>query len=245
MVNVLYASNNCLILPCKTICEMTIKTNIEEVRNQLMDSVKLVAVSKTHSSELIQEVYNEGLRDFAENKVQELVGKQAKLPSDIQWHFIGHLQTNKVKYIVPFVHLIHSVDSLKLLQAIDKEAIKNQCVVNCLLQIHIAKEDTKFGFSEEELINMLTTLELEQLTHVRICGLMGMATFTNDENIVHQEFAQLASIYKKVKETYFKENIDFTELSMGMSDDYLIAMKEGSTMVRIGSIIFGERDYSK
>jgi len=224
---------------------MTIKTNIEEVRNQLMDSVKLVAVSKTHSSELIQEVYNEGLRDFAENKVQELVGKQAKLPSDIQWHFIGHLQTNKVKYIVPFVHLIHSVDSLKLLQAIDKEAIKNQCVVNCLLQIHIAKEDTKFGFSEEELINMLTTLELEQLTHVRICGLMGMATFTNDENIVHQEFAQLASIYKKVKETYFKENIDFTELSMGMSDDYLIAMKEGSTMVRIGSIIFGERDYSK
>jgi len=222
---------------------MSIAENIDQIKSKLPASVQLVAVSKTKPSEFLREAYNQGQRAFGENKVQEMVGKYEELPKDIQWHFIGHLQTNKVKYIAPFVHLIHGVDSFKLLKSIDAEAKKIDRVIPCLLQFHIAEEDTKFGFSTDEALEMLNSEEFKSLKHVNISGVMGMATFTNDDNQVRKEFAFLKTILAKLKSEYFAEAPDFKEISMGMSGDYRIAVEEGSTMVRIGSTIFGERQY--
>ena len=222
---------------------MSIAENIDQIKSKLPASVQLVAVSKTKPAEFIREAYNQGQRAFGENKVQEMVGKYEELPKDIQWHFIGHLQTNKVKYIAPFVHLIHGVDSFKLLKSIDAEAKKIDRVIPCLLQFHIAEEDTKFGFSTDEALEMLNSEEFKSLKHVNISGVMGMATFTNDDNQVRKEFAFLKTILAKLKSEYFAEAPDFKEISMGMSGDYRIAVEEGSTMVRIGSTIFGERQY--
>jgi pyridoxal phosphate enzyme (YggS family) len=204
----------------------------EELR---LSNISLVAVSKTKPVEDILELYNLGHRDFGENYVQELVEKAEKLPNDIRWHFIGHLQTNKVKSIVPFIYLIHGVDSLKLLKEIDKQAEKNKRVIDCLLQIHIAQEETKFGFDETELLN----LELKQFLNVRIKGLMGMASLTDDMNKIRIEFKFLKSLFEKLK----IQNPALTILSIGMSADYKIAIEEGSNMVRIGSLLFGERNY--
>jgi PLP dependent protein len=198
--------------------------------------VTLVAVSKTKSVEETKELYDLGQRDFGENYVQELVEKQIQLPKDIRWHFIGHLQSNKVKQIAPFIHLIQSVDSLKLLQEINKQAEKNDRVIDCLLQVHIAQEETKFGLDETEL-NELLAGSITRLPNVRTCGLMGMASFTDDMNKVKKEFRILKSLFDKFKIHHSAFNI----LSMGMSSDYLIAVEEGSTMVRIGSLIFGSR----
>lgn len=203
-------------------------------------NVTLVAVSKTKPVEDILALYALGHRDFGENYVQELVEKQRVLPADIRWHFIGHLQRNKVKHIAPFVHLIHGVDSLKLLQEIDKQAAKYQRVVDVLLQVHIASEETKFGLNEEELRQLLDQLKRSPLTHVRVCGLMGMASFTDDNEQIRREFQYLKSLY----DTFAAEvipNVHFTILSMGMSGDYAIAIEEGSNMVRIGSLLFGSR----
>ena len=196
-------------------------------------NVTLVAVSKTKPVEDILTLYQLGQRDFGENYVQELVTKAAQLPKDIRWHYIGHLQSNKVKQIASFVHLIHGVDSLKLLNEINKQAEKNNRVINCLLQLHIAQEETKFGLDEEELSNVLKC----QFNNVQICGLMGMASFTSDMNKVRNEFKNLKRIFDKLRLSGFR----LTTLSMGMSADFRIAMEEGSNMVRIGSLIFGER----
>jgi len=204
----------------------------------------MVAVSKTHSVEEIMEAYQTGQRCFAENKAQELSAKQPLLPSDIEWHFIGHLQSNKVKYIAPFVSLIHSVDSLKLLQVIDKEASKNGRTISCLLQFHIAEEDTKFGLDIEEAEEILESKAYRELKNISIAGIMGMATFTDDYDQVRREFRHLKAIFDQLKGKYFAHDPAFREISMGMSDDYEIAVSEGSTLVRIGSSIFGARIYT-
>ncbi len=222
---------------------MTIKSNIQTIRQHIPTHVQLVCVSKFNPNELILEAYETGERVFGESKVQELCDKQEALPKDINWHFIGHLQTNKIKYLVPFVSLIHGVDSYKLLQEIDKQAAKAGKVVNCLLQVHIAAEETKFGFSAEELIYTLTGNEWKELKNVQICGLMGMATFTENRDQIQMEFKNLKSLFDKVKSDFFSESSSFSELSMGMSDDYEIAIEEGSTMIRVGSLIFGQRMY--
>lgn len=202
---------------------------------------KLVAVSKTHPPEAIMELYHAGQRIFGENRVKELEIKSEVLPADIEWHFIGPLQTNKVKYIASFVQLIHSVDSLKLLEEINKQAIKHQRVINCLLEIKIAREATKQGFELEEAIAALTDPMLPTLSNVRIIGVMGMATFTEDNIQIAHEFRYLKKGFEKIKERFFADDPAFCELSMGMSGDYKIALQEGSTMVRIGSLLFGER----
>jgi pyridoxal phosphate enzyme (YggS family) len=199
----------------------------------------LVAVSKTKPVADIQALYNSGQRDFGENYVQELVEKEAQLPKDIRWHFIGHLQSNKVKYIASFVHLIHGVDSISLLKEINKQAVKNNRIINCLLQVHIAEEETKFGFGLHELENQLH--ELDGLKNVNVCGLMGMASFSDDTNKVRGEFKKLKSMFSKLEIRNTKLEI----LSMGMSGDYIIAVEEGSNMVRIGSLLFGGREYNK
>ncbi len=201
----------------------------------------LVAVSKTKPNEAILRLYEQGQRIFGENRVQELTQKYETLPKDIEWHLIGHLQTNKVKYIAPFVQLIHSVDSLKLLQEIDKQAAKNDRTIDCLLQMYIADENTKFGLSEIEAFDLLDTNAYADMQHIRIVGVMGMATFTNDTTQVRNEFKQLKYIFKQFKQKYFAEKDYFKEISMGMSGDYRIAIEEGSTMVRIGSLLFGNR----
>jgi len=198
----------------------------------------LVAVSKTKPNEAIKELYDLGQRDFGENYVQELVDKQASLPLDIRWHFIGHLQSNKVKYIAPFVHLIHGVDSFKLLQEINKQAIKNNRVIDCLLQVHIAQEETKFGMDEHELADAIDAAAT--LSNVNIKGLMGMASFSSDTQVLKNEFNHLQSLYQK-----YQLNNTFSILSMGMSSDYTLAIESGSNLVRIGSLLFGTRDYSK
>lgn len=217
-------------------------TMIEEISKTLAaHHVKLVAVSKTHPPERILEVYREGQRIFGENRVQEMLLKQAALPQDIEWHLIGHLQTNKVKMIAPFVQMIHSVDSLALLQEIDKQALKSGRVIDCLLQFHIAAETTKFGFSEPEVEEILRNPDYKSLQNVRICGVMGMATFTDDQNQVRQEFKTLKAIFDRLKKRFFADIPWFKEISMGMSGDWQIAVEEGSTMVRIGSLIFGAR----
>jgi hypothetical protein len=200
-----------------------------------------VAVSKTKPNELIMEAYKSGQRDFGENYVQELISKHEQLPEDIRWHFIGHLQSNKVKYIAPFVHLIHGIDSLKLLKEVDKQAARNKRKINCLLQVHIASEETKFGFSAEECFDLVKNGEIEKLQNVHVCGLMGMATNTGDEKRIREEFKGLKQLLLRLQEL----KPSMKTLSMGMSSDYLMAVEEGSNMIRIGSTIFGERDYSQ
>ncbi len=223
---------------------MSVAENTERIKSSLPDHVQLIAVSKTKPAELLMEAYNCGQRAFGENKIQELGLKSEELPKDIEWHFIGHLQTNKIKYIAPFVQLIHGVDTFKLLKAINTEAKKINRVIPCLLQFYIAEEETKYGFSLSEVEEMLNSDEFKLLNHVKISGVMGMATYTDDEVRIRKEFASLKTYFDKLKTVYFIESPDFKEISMGMSGDYLIAIEEGSTMVRIGSTIFGERAYN-
>ena len=218
-----------------------IAANIISLKQLLSPSVRLVAVSKTRPVADIMEAYNAGQRCFGENRVQEILQKKDHLPRDIEWHLIGHLQRNKVKFIVPFISMIQSVDSLKLLSAINEEASKISRVVDILLQVHIAREETKFGFSREELEEMMSSAELAGLKHTRICGVMGMATFTSDFVQVQMEFRSLAELFSELKKKYFHADEHFREISMGMSGDYEIAIKEGSTIIRVGSLIFGER----
>jgi pyridoxal phosphate enzyme (YggS family) len=220
---------------------MNIKNNIETYTQSLPKGCNLIAISKTQTIAKIQEAYHAGQRAFGENKAQELVQKYESLPKDILWHMVGHLQSNKVKYIASFVHLIHSVDSLKLLQEIDKQARKNSRMINCLLQIHIADEETKFGFSASEAIELLQSDTLNNLTNVKITGLMGMATLTQDVNKIRGEFRTLKALFEKIKFLSLTGNTEMKELSMGMSSDYTLATEEGSTMVRVGTGIFGER----
>lgn len=215
--------------------------HIINIQREMPPNVTLVAVTKTRPIELLEEAYSLGLRNFGENRVQEMVDKQPLLPADIKWHQIGHLQTNKVKFIAPFVHLIHSIDSLKLLMEVDRQALKNDRIIDCLLQIYIAREESKFGLDEEEAILMLQSDELREMKNIRICGLMGMATYTDDDETVRREFASLKSFFDRLKTDYFTEKDYFTHLSMGMSGDYHIAIEQGSTMVRIGTALFGER----
>jgi pyridoxal phosphate enzyme (YggS family) len=220
---------------------MSIQDNLQKIQYSLPQGVKLIAVSKTRTNEELLEAYNAGQRAFGENKVQELLRKQAELPEDIEWHLIGHLQTNKVKAVLPYVHLIHSVDSFKLLKIINREAVQLSKKENCLLQVHIAREETKFGFFREEILEMINADEFSELKNVNIKGLMGMATFTENQDQIRQEFRSLRSIFEELKDNYFKDNAELKELSMGMSDDYPIAIEEGSTMIRVGSKIFGPR----
>lgn len=224
---------------------MNISENLKRIKEEVPTKVKLIAVSKTHPKEIIQEVYELGHRIFGENKAQELKEKYKELPKDILWHMIGHLQRNKVKYIAPFVSMIHSVDSLKLLKEINKEALKNNRVIDCLLQIYIAKEDTKFGLEESEAIELLNSEEFSKLKNVRICGLMGIGSITDNREETRKEFKGLNNIFQRIKEEFFSNKDYFSEISMGMSLDYDIAIKEGSTMIRVGSLIFGEREYIK
>ena len=220
---------------------MSISDNYSKLRAKLPEEVKLIAISKNKSDEEIMELYNFGHRIFGENKVQELTAKHESLPDDIQWHMVGHLQSNKVKYISPFVEMIHSVDSLKLLKVINKEAKKNNRIIPCLLQLHIAEEETKFGLSFEEACSLLKHHDYKAMENINIHGLMGMATFTEDTAQIHKEFKQLKESFDKIKTSYFIDNQLFFELSMGMSDDYLIGVEEGSTMVRVGTALFGKR----
>ncbi len=221
---------------------MSIADNINNLKKETGDdNVKLIAVSKTKPVEVLQEAYDAGQRVFGENNVQELVEKHEKLPKDIEWHLIGHLQTNKVKYIASFISLIHSVDSLKLLQEIDKQAAKNKRVIDCLLQIYIADEETKFGLGFDEAIELLRSEEFSALKNVRIVGLMGIATNTDNEKQLKDEFYELHTFFDGIKTSFFRKEESFKELSIGMSADYKIAIEEGSTMIRVGSLIFGQR----
>jgi pyridoxal phosphate enzyme (YggS family) len=222
---------------------MSVRENLDKIKKGLPENVTLVAVSKTMPADIIMEAYNSSHRVFGENKAQELIRKQPDLPADIKWHFIGHLQTNKVKFLAPFVEMIESVDSLKLLKEINKQAHKNGRTIRCLLQFHIAAEETKFGLDMEEAGSLLESEECNQLNNIQICGVMGMATFTEDEALIRNEFRKLAGIFREIKERYFQDDEDFKELSMGMTGDYPIAIEEGSTIVRIGTAIFGEREY--
>lgn len=218
-----------------------ISERLHEIVHSLPEHVTLIAVSKTKPVSALLEAYNAGQRHFGENKVQEMMDKYPQLPKDIHWHLIGHLQTNKVKYIAPFVSLIHSVDSLKLLQEINKQAAKHSRVIDCLLQFHIAMEETKFGLDLEEAGALLDSEEFRNLHNVRIIGVMGMASFSEDEQLLRKEFGELRSIFDKLKNTWFAQENSFSVISMGMSGDYKIAIEEGSTMVRVGSSIFGSR----
>jgi hypothetical protein len=220
---------------------MSISSNLKAIEQEIGKGVCLVAVSKTKPVEAILEAYHAGQRVFGENKVQEMVEKSDVLPTDIQWHLIGHLQTNKVKYIAPFVKLIHSVDSLKLLQEIDKQGKKNNRVIECLLQFHIAQEESKFGFDFEEVEQLLQSREFIELDNVKVVGLMGMASFVDNEEQIRDEFRTLNNYFFIIKSNYFKFNNDFKILSMGMSGDYQLAIEEGSNMIRVGSSIFGTR----
>lgn len=221
-----------------------IQENLNNVRATVPSNVTLIAVSKTKPISDLQEAYDAGQRIFGENKALEMRDKYQELPKDIQWHFIGHLQTNKIKYIAPFVTLIHAIDSLSLLEAVNKEAAKNNRIIDCLLQFHIAQEETKFGLDTEEAKSLLESEIYKNLKNIRICGVMGMATFTEDVVQVRNEFKNLKNIFETLKENYFKGNDSFKEISMGMSDDYPIAIEEGTTMVRVGSKIFGARNYN-
>ncbi|MFZ2338265.1 MAG: YggS family pyridoxal phosphate-dependent enzyme [Bacteroidales bacterium] len=221
---------------------LDIASNIRRLRQQIPPTVKIVAVSKTNPVSAIMEAYNAGQRIFGENRVQELLQKKDFLPPDIEWHLIGHLQTNKVKMVVPVAAMIQSVDSFRLLKAINAEASKIDHTVNCLLQFFIAEEETKYGFSMDEAEEMLDSDEFRAMRSVRIRGVMGMATFTGDAGQIRREFRTLAGFYERLKSRYYAEDVIFTEISMGMSGDYEIAIGEGSTMVRIGSLIFGSRN---
>ncbi len=220
-----------------------IEENLKQVLADLPKGVRLVAVSKFHPTEAIEEAYKAGQRIFGESKVQEMTGKQEALPSDIQWHFIGHLQSNKIKYMAPYVSMIHGIDSYKLLCEVNKQAEKVQRTIDCLLQLHVAQEETKFGFSLEECRDMLSMGLWKELKNIRICGLMGMASNTNDEEQIKGEFKALHTFFNEIKETFYANSPWFCELSMGMSHDYRIAITEGSTLVRVGSKIFGNRIY--
>lgn len=223
---------------------MDIKANLEQVKKSFQNpNCKLVAVSKTKPLADLQAAYAAGIRDFGENKVQEIQSKQPEMPADTRWHMIGHLQSNKIKYIAPFIHLIHGVDSFKLLLEIDKQGKKIDRIIPVLLQIHIATEESKFGFNQEELDAMLCSTEFSKLTHVKIQGLMGMATFTDNLDQIRSEFRGLKQQFEALKKLTLPTFVDLKELSMGMSGDYKIAQEEGSTMVRIGSSIFGNRNY--
>ena len=218
-----------------------IEQQIKQISREIPPHVQLIAVSKTKANSAILSAYNVGQRHFGENKVQELCDKWESLPKDIHWHIIGHLQTNKVKYIAPFIHLIHAVDSIKLLIEIDKQAKKNDRIISCLLQFHIAKEETKFGLSYSEAKEILESSAYSPLENITIIGVMGMASFVEDEKQIVTEFNELADIFKKLKETFFKNKDSFKEISMGMSGDYPLAIEAGSTMIRVGSTIFGSR----
>lgn len=218
-----------------------IAERIKQLKNSLPASVCLIAVSKTKPTSALQQAYDAGQRHFGENKVQEMFEKQAELPKDIHWHLIGHLQTNKVKYIAPFVHLIHSVDSLKLLVEINKQANKNNRIIDVLLQFHVAEEETKFGLNLEEAKILLESTEFEKSNNIRVVGVMGMASFVEDESQIRREFKELKSIFDAIKEQYFLYIDYFKEISMGMSGDFPLAIEEGSTMIRVGSSIFGGR----
>lgn len=217
--------------------EMTIADAIKEFKDELGKEVTLVAVSKTKPNELLMQAYDAGQRDFGENKIQEMTDKAASLPEDIRWHMVGHVQSNKVKYMAPYVYMVHAVDKYKTLKEINKRAKQNDRSINCLLQLKIAEEDSKFGLSEADLKELLRKPELKELKNIRLSGLMGMATFTDDEDQVHQEFDQLERVYFELKEEF-----GFDTLSMGMSGDYQLALKHHTNMVRIGSSIFGKRD---
>lgn len=216
--------------------------NIRALKQQVPGSVKIVAVSKNRTVEEILEVYQSGHRIFGENRVQELIAKRERLPADIEWHLVGHLQTNKVKYVVPFVSMIQSTDSVKLLSLVNREASACDRIVPCLLQIHIGSEETKYGFRPDDLKQILDAGSLGNLNNIRICGVMGMATFTDDEAIIRREFRFLADSFRDLKFNYFTDNQYFTEISMGMSGDFRIAIEESSTIIRIGTLIFGERN---
>jgi pyridoxal phosphate enzyme (YggS family) len=218
-----------------------IADRINEITSTLPATVSLIAVSKTKPVSDLQEAYDAGQRAFGENKVQELVDKYEVLPKDIEWHLIGHLQTNKVKYIAPFVHLIHAVDSLKLLVEINKQAEKNERIIDVLLQFHIAQEETKFGLSLEEAQELIESDAFQSCKHIRVVGVMGMASFVDDEQQIHREFQTLNGIFEELRSSNFKDLSYFKEISMGMSGDYQIAIEEGSTMIRVGSSIFGGR----
>jgi len=224
---------------------MSIEDNLRNLLKTIPNHVKLVAVSKTQPVESILHAYNAGQRIFGENKVQELTEKQPQLPTDIKWHMLGHLQTNKVKYIAPFVSLIHSVDSLKLLMEINKEAAKNNRIIDCLLELYIAREESKFGLTMEEAVDIMSSDDYKNMDHIRICGVMGIASFVDDLAMVRGEFKTLVRIFSELKSEFFADQDYFSEISMGMSSDYQIAIEEGATMVRIGTAVFGERDYSK
>lgn len=218
----------------------SVQENLNHINQRINGRAKLIAVTKTKPVSLLQEAYEAGCRDFGENRVQEMVEKQPQLPTDLRWHQIGHLQTNKVKYIAPFVALIHSVDSLSLLKEINKQAAKHGRVIDCLLQIFIAQEETKFGLSPDEGFNLLQSPDLDLLLNIRILGLMGLATNTNDEAQIRREFRSLKQLYDELAQIQ-RPNVAFSELSMGMSSDYELAIEEGSTMIRVGSAIFGTR----
>jgi pyridoxal phosphate enzyme (YggS family) len=222
---------------------MSIQTNLKETLATLPPHVRLVAVSKFHPNEALQEAYDAGQRIFGESKVQEMTQKYESLPKDIEWHFIGHLQTNKIKYMAPYVAMIHGVDSFKLLIEINKQAAKVGRIIPCLLQIHIAQEETKFGFSFEECKEMLMAGEWKSLKNISLCGIMGMATNTEDEEEIRKEFQSLRNFFQEIKQGFFSEDSAFKEISMGMSDDYPLAIEYGSTLIRIGSRIFGNRNY--
>lgn len=217
-----------------------IKQNLIQIKSTLPENVTLVAVSKTKPVPDLLQAYEAGQRIFGENKIQEMTEKWEQMPKDIQWHMIGHVQSNKVKFMAPFVSLIHGVDSLKLLQEINKQALKNNRTINCLLQIYIAEEESKFGLDENELNELLTSVEFKELKNIRILGLMGMATFTEDQNQIKKEFTHLKTIFDSIQ-TLQTENCKLSTISMGMSGDYQLAIECGSTMVRIGSSIFGSR----
>ena len=222
---------------------MSIAANISAIKDELGDvNVTLIAVSKTKPLESITEAHNAGQRIFGENMVQELVEKYEQLPKDIEWHLIGHLQTNKVKFIAPFISMIHSVDSLKLLKEINKQANKNNRVINCLLQICIANEETKFGLDFAEAIELLRSAEYRNLKNIRIRGVMGIATLTDNPEMTKEEFHELNIFFKGLKETFFHNDTAFSEISMGMSGDYKLALEQGSTMIRLGSTLFGTRE---
>ena len=221
---------------------MDIQKNIAEIKNSLPAKTRLVAVSKFHGVDKVMEAYDSGHKIFGESRVQELIEKQPHLPEDIEWHFIGRLQRNKVRFITPFISCIHSVDSERLLRQIERQAARVDRVIPCLLQMHIAEEDTKTGFSEEECWKLLESNKWREYKHIQLSGVMGMATFTDDEAVVRKEFAKLQAFFNKVKEHFFADGPHFKEVSMGMSSDYKIAVEEGSTIIRVGSNIFGERE---
>ena len=221
---------------------MSIAANISAIKKEIgTRNVKLIAVSKTKPVESILEAYEAGHRLFGENMVQELVEKHEKLPKDIEWHLIGHLQTNKVKYIASFINLIHSVDSLKLIQEINKQAFKNNRIIDCLLQLVIADEETKFGMDMAEAIEFLRSNEFQELKNIRICGVMGIATLTDNPEMTAEEFYELKTFFNGLKDTFFRKDPAFKEISMGMSGDYNLAIEKGSTLIRLGSTIFGGR----